>query len=93
MSVVSEKVSIRDFEQAVFELEEIRIVVRGSLRAKVDAYEYERKAAGNTSVNDWLDSRIRPLIGEIEVSVINGNGGIPHGRTNLENVRSGYAGE
>ena len=93
MSEIAEDVSVRDFEQAVYELEEVRIVVRASLRTKVAAYAYTRKAAGNTSVNDWLDSRIHPLIDGAEVSVINGNGGIPHGRTKLENIRSGYAGE
>lgn len=82
------------FEQEVFDKEEIRIVVRGSYRANVGDYEYERRAADNTSIASWLDTRIKPLlqVGDIhyEVVVVDGSGRIPHGKSKLSTVRGSY---
>jgi hypothetical protein len=84
------QISVSEFEAKVLEIEEIVIRVRAPSSAKVLDYEYERKAAGKQTITDWLDSRVRPLIGANEVSVIGGAYISPHGRTKLETLRSSY---
>lgn len=84
------QISVAEFEAKVFEQEEILIKIRAPSSAKVSDYSYTRKAAGTQSTSDWLEGRIKPLIGEFEVSVIDGAYATPHGRTKLERLRSSY---
>lgn len=82
---------VRDLEDEVFAKDEIRIVVRSPRSSDVGDYAYERKAADNTTLTDWLEQRIHPLLGEnVRVEVIDGYGAIPHGNTRLSVVRSSY---
>lgn len=80
-----------ELEAAVFDLEEVRIVIRASARTEVGNFEYARKAANNSSITEWLQQRIVPLLNGYEVTVINGHGEIPHGRTRMERLRETYA--
>ena len=80
-----------DLEQAVFDLEEVRIVVRARPNTELGDLQYDRKAAGNTSITEWLEQRIYPLTDDYYVVVIDGSGALPHGRTRMERLRSSYA--
>lgn len=82
--------NVQQFEQAVFDMDEIRVVVRASTAEKLNDYKFVRKATNSTSLTDWVEQRIRPLIGDHEVTVIDGNGVQPHGRTKIEKVRASY---
>ncbi len=84
------KVTATDLERQIFELEEIRVVIRSKKNTEFDAYEYSRKAAINTSITEWYNTRLKPLLGDYEADIIDGNGNNPHGRTNIENVRNSY---
>lgn len=84
------KISVAEFEAKVMAKEEILIRVRAPSGTRIDDYDYERKAAGNQSTTDWLDGRIRPLIGGHEVDVIGGDYTTPHGRTKLDTLRASY---
>ena len=84
------KVSISTFEQQISNLEEVSITVRAPGDKLVPEYPYSRKAAGNVSIKEWIDTRVSPLIPDYEISVINGYGETPHGRTNMETVRNSY---
>jgi hypothetical protein len=79
-----------ELEQAVFDLEEVRIVVRAPRREELGNFDYDRKAAGNTSITDWLEQRIYPLTGDHSVVVVDGSGALPHGRTRMERLRNSY---
>lgn len=79
-----------EIEQAVFELDEIRIVIRAGSTSQLGSYQYARKAAENASVSEWLEQRIKPAINGHGVVVVDGNGNIPHGRTRLSTVRASY---
>jgi hypothetical protein len=79
-----------EIEQAVFDLEEVRIVIRAPLKEDLGDFDYDRKAAGNTSISDWLEQRIKPLINGHSVVVIDGTGALPHGRTRMEKLRETY---
>ena len=79
-----------ELERQIVQLEEIKVVIRCPRNQLFPAYNYQRKAAGNTSVTEWLEARIKPLIGTAEVDVIKGDGNAPHGRTLLDTVRESY---
>ena len=81
---------VSEFEQAVFDTEDIVIRIRAPLGEEVDDYEYERQASGATSVTSWLDTRIHPRMRGHEVSIVDGHGQTPHGRTKLETLRASY---
>lgn len=82
-----------EIEQAVFDLDEIRIVIRAKTSEDLGSYTYSRKAAENTSVSEWLEQRIKPIVNSHGVVVVDGRGNIPHGRTKLSRVRRSYANE
>ena len=84
------KVSVAAFESKVFELEEVRIVVRADPNAMVDDYDFQRGASAGTSITKWLDNRIKPLIDGYPVVVVDGEGSIPNGRTHMANLRRSY---
>ena len=81
---------VSEFEQAVFVTEDVVIRIRAPLAVEVDDYEYERQASGATSVTNWLETRILPKLRGNQVSIVDGNGQTPHGRTKLETLRSTY---
>ena len=84
------KISIAAFEQKVFEIEEIRVVVRSNPNDLVDDYVYGRATNARTSITKWLENRVRPCVGGYVVVVIAGDGTIPNGRTHVSNLRKSY---
>jgi hypothetical protein len=83
-----------EIEQRIFELEEIRIVIRESMSHDFDlGYDYQKKADKSASITEWIATRVRPIVGNREVVVIDGSGAIPHGRTKLSKLRDSYAGD
>ena len=82
--------TVLEFEKRVFQLEEIVIVIRATRGTMVEEYEFKRKAADNSSVTDWLETRIYPRTGENQIEVIGGNYSQPHGRTRLDTLRATY---
>ena len=87
---MGKKISVAEFEAKVLEKEEIVIRVRAASGENVLDYTYNRKAAGNQSITDWLECRIKPLLGGNEVVIIAGDYSTPHGRTKIDRLRSGY---
>lgn len=85
------KVSASDLERQIFEKEEIRVVIRAPKGQEFDVYPYDRKSAVNTSIKDWYEKRLKPIIGDYDADVIDGYGTNPHGRTQIEKVRNSYA--
>jgi hypothetical protein len=79
-----------EIEQAVYEREEVRIVIRAPSRAVLGDYTNVRAAPGTASVAEWLAQRILPQMVGQEVVVIDGNGAIPHGRTRMATLRASY---
>lgn len=85
-----ESVSASELERQIFEKEEIKVVIRAPRSKMFKPYDFQRKAASNTSISEWLETRIKPLLENCEIEIIKGDGSSPHGRTNVENVRSSY---
>lgn len=84
------KVSASELERQIFEKEEIEVVIRAPRSQMFNSYDFQRKSASNTSISEWLETRIKPLLEDSEIEIIKGDGSSPHGRTNIENVRSSY---
>lgn len=83
-------VSASELERQIFDKEEIKVVIRTSRSTEFPPYDFQRKAALNTSVSEWMETRVKPLVGDVEVEIIKGDGSTPHGRTNIEKVRNSY---
>ena len=85
-------ISVREFEKKVRELEEVSITVLAPASTQVEDYPYQKKAAGTTSITDWIETRVRPSIGNHEFSIINAEyvAETPHGRTKMETLRKSY---
>ena len=81
---------VDEFEKKVLDLEEIVIRIRASGGDVVGKYDYKRQASGGMSVTNWLQTRIIPLLGGKEYSIIDGNYQHPHGRTKLQRLRESY---
>ena len=80
-----------DFEEAVWNLEGIRIVVRSPYGEEAEDYTYEKAAKGNQTLAAFIGLRIRPCVGERDVIAINGSGQVVNGGTHLGTIRRSYA--
>jgi predicted kinase len=83
-------ITVRELEAKILEREEIVVVIRAPATTQVEDYSYERKAAGNTTVTDYIDGRLKPCLGGHEFTIINGDHTNPHGRTKLSTLRDSY---
>jgi hypothetical protein len=84
-------VKASDFEDKVWEVEGIRIVLRCPENQEVDDYDYTNAISQTTSVTDWLKGRVLPKLNGVQGEVVAGNGEQPHGRSLVRTVRSSYA--
>lgn len=84
--------NVWDFEEAVWKLERIRIVIRASGFCSVQAYDFTEPDWGHQSAARFLRSRIRPRIGDKEVFIIDGRGGVyDGGNKQLDTIRHSYS--
>ncbi len=81
-----------EFEQRIWELEGIRIVVRGEKNLDVEDYDYKYAAIETWTLTRLLKQHIQGRIGNRPVTVIRGDGEIPNGRVNLRTLRGSYTG-
>lgn len=84
---------IWEFENAVWALDGVRIVIRGDANDEVDDYGFERAAPGHFTLQNFIDQRIRPRVGDKEVMAINGGGEVVRGNTQLRNIKETYNAE
>ncbi len=81
---------IREFEDAILQIEGIVLRVRAGTGEEIENYSFQRKAANNISITEWLEQRVKPLLNGFQVDVISGEHVSPHGRTNLGTLRDSY---
>jgi hypothetical protein len=65
-------------------------VIRAALNTKVKDYSQKNAAQANWRITQFLEKRITPLLKGQEVTVLQGNGEEPHGRTLLSSIRATY---
>ncbi len=81
----------RDFENSVWNVDKIRLVVCCSNNVELVDYGYANAANKNSTLSEWLENRIYPNIDGHQVIVIGGNGKQPHGNSLVQTVRDSYA--
>jgi glutamate 5-kinase len=79
-----------EIEEEVFATEGVRVVIRANRRTQLGDYQYDRMAANNSTIKEWLDRRVIPIIEGNEVVVINGEGVRPNGQMSLARLRASY---
>jgi hypothetical protein len=82
--------TVGEFEDAVWNLENVRIVVRASRHEDVDDYDYARQCAATKTVAWWLENRVKPLLGDVGVAVIDGAGERVRRNSKMATVRDSY---
>ena len=79
-----------DFEEKVWAIEGIRIVLRTSPNKEVGDYNYKKAADESWRVTELGEKRIEKCIGDVPYVVIQGDGEEPNGKVILRTIRSGY---
>ena len=83
--------TVQELQEKAWKIDRIRVAIFERADASVEDYTWQNAAQGNWSVTEYLNNRIRPLIGkEIALAVFLGNGDLAHGRTLLSSVRDSY---
>jgi hypothetical protein len=85
-------VQIREFEQAVWRVDRLRLLVRAPKEATVQDYDWIKAADQGMTLTEYRKTRIEPRIGDYEFSVVNGSGEIPKGNTKIGTLRDSYRG-
>ncbi len=81
---------VKELEDKVWKQDQIRIVIRAKSQDEVDSYSHKKAAQGNWRITQFLQKRMRPLIGSAEVEAINGDGEQVHRGTLLKTIRESY---
>ncbi|MDR8399755.1 hypothetical protein NE850_25950 [Paraburkholderia sp. USG1] len=89
----SQKIKAKEFVEQVEELEGVVIALWTDASTQVKPYSYARMAAGNMSIADWIEGRIKPKIGDIAVRVIDGGYSTPHRGQLMSTLRKSYQSE
>lgn len=84
------QITVLEFENAVWRIDEVLIRIRAPESSKVGDYDYDRKASRSMTLSNWLNARIYPKLGDLEVSIIDGYFRHPHGSTKMRNLRDTY---
>ena len=82
--------SVLSFEESVWLVEKLRIVIRDRGSSRIGSYPYKRPANLDWTLAQLVVKRIRGLAKDREVTCIGGDGRPPNGRTLLRNVRASY---
>ena len=90
------EMTIRDLEEAIWRLDGIRVVVRGSDPApRVLAFEHKNRASDGQNITTWLDNRVFYYlrgVKDVQVDVVQGDGTIlGHWGTHVGTVRKTYS--
>ena len=83
---------VDEFERAVVRIENITIRIRTSASTEVGDYEYKNRAEEEFSISRWLEVRVVPFVGNLEVAVIDGDNyeNEPHRSTKIKYLRRSY---
>jgi len=85
--------SLYDFERQVFDIEGVRIVIRGNGYENLPNYSYQRRASDSTTVSEFVNNRLIPYLAPYNLNfvIISGDGNPNvHGLTMLGTLRRSY---
>jgi hypothetical protein len=84
---------VREFEERVWDLEHIRIVIRADRNEEVEDYSYKNSASDSSRTSQFLRNRVESHIDGRGVTVIQGDGKIANGNLQLWALRESYSAE
>jgi hypothetical protein len=79
-----------DFEEKVWAIESIRIVLRTTPNTEVEDYDYKKAADESWRITELGAKRIEKCIASIPYVVIQGDGEEPNGKVILRTLRKSY---
>ena len=85
------KISKSDLEDKIWQTEGVRVAIDASKDTQFDDYKYKNAVAENTSITKLISGRIEPILNGATLSVYQGDGEEPHGRTAVKRVRASYS--
>ena len=85
--------NVVEFEQRVFDLEGVRIIIRAPAGKQLGDYEYQNSYTKNKSIKDWLDSRVWDKIEDFDLVVVDGTGALPNRKTHMSTLRDSFLSE
>lgn len=84
-------ITVGEFEEKVKLIEDIVLIIRAPKDTKISNYGYKNRAADNTSLSDYISTRLKPLLKDYQFSIYDGNfAENPHGKTSLARIRKTY---
>ena len=83
-------ITVEQWEQKFFEKENVRGVIRAGRNELVPDYTFERRASGNVNLTNFINQRVLPTLGNLDIAIIDGNSNMPHGRTKIDTLRNSY---
>ena len=82
---------VNEFEEKVWEIEGVRIVIRANSNEKVEVYDFVNTAPQGNTLTWFLSGRVKPLLADnMKVVTIDGSGKVPNGKTLLSTLRQTY---
>lgn len=85
------KISKRELEDKIWAVEGIRVAIDAPRDAQFSDYKYKNAVAENTSVTKFIAGRLEPVLNGATLSIYQGDGEEPHGRTAVKKVRASYS--
>ena len=82
--------TLSQFEELVWAKEGIRICVRAPRHLAVERYDRPYRARAKKTIHWFIENRIRPLVGDHDVFIVDGAGEVVPGQTLIETVRASY---
>lgn len=81
-----------EFEDKVWEIERVRIVIRAKSNEEVQLYDFKRAAPeGKNNLTWFINKRVQPRLADnMEVVTIDGSGNVPRGKMLLSTLRQTY---
>lgn len=83
-------IPLSQYERDFNEREGVVIIGRADKNTLVPKYPFERRASGSCSITNFINQRIKPYLGDIDVEILDGNAIQPHGRTLLSTCRDTF---
>jgi len=81
---------VKAFEEKVWSIEGVRVVLRTDPDVDVSDYSYKKAADEGWRVTELLEKRISKCASGIPTIVLQGDGREPHGNVTLRTIRQGY---
>jgi hypothetical protein len=82
--------NVTEFEQKVWEVDRLRVIVRAPNNATVQDFTQRNAAGQGQRLTEYLEVRIYPRVAPYEVTIVRGDGSLPHRGTSVGNVRQSY---